>query len=194
MTFDPVHDTAAIFRTLTHAYSFPGTRHSLSAPLAKMTLDSDCPHTFLILALTLIDNEVRFAYSGNAAQSKSHFIASLTFSQISSIESGQYIFVEDNLADTLERCAIGDLAQPHTAATVITLVKSFESGQRLQFSGPGIQKSFTQAIDLPSDWITVRAERNREFPLGVDLIFVDPDGSILAIPRTTHLQLIREEA
>jgi alpha-D-ribose 1-methylphosphonate 5-triphosphate synthase subunit PhnH len=40
-------------------------------------------------------------------------------------------------------------------------------------------------VGLGREWIAARAAKNREYPLGVDMIFVDPEGRVAALPRTT---------
>ena len=69
--------------------------------------------------------------------------------------------------------------------------RSLSEAGSLLLSGPGIESSARLGVGLEGGWVAARAAKNVEFPLGVDLIFVDARFRLAALPRTTS---VREEA
>lgn len=82
----------------------------------------------------------------------------------------------------------GDLLNPHKAATMIIEADSVSNDRALTLSGPGIETECYINVKTAIDaWVDLRAEKNSEYPLGIDLIFVDRDDNILCLPRTTQI-------
>jgi alpha-D-ribose 1-methylphosphonate 5-triphosphate synthase subunit PhnH len=65
------------------------------------------------------------------------------------------------------------------------LAETISEGGSLQLSGPGVEPGAALDIAPGGSWLAARAERNREYPLGVDMILADSAGRIVALPRTT---------
>ncbi|HEV7252624.1 MAG TPA: phosphonate C-P lyase system protein PhnH [Mesorhizobium sp.] len=83
--------------------------------------------------------------------------------------------------------AWGTEEYPDRSATIVMAVKSFESGVRLVFEGPGLKERGSLAPKpVPADFAQ-RLEANRAlFPRGVDLIFTC-GGDVAALPRSVRL-------
>lgn len=58
-------------------------------------------------------------------------------------------------------------------------------------SGPGIDNRTRLVVRGPDGWESARAERNGEYPLGVDFILVTARGRLVSLPRTTQLEVSR---
>ncbi len=61
-------------------------------------------------------------------------------------------------------------------------------------TGPGIETEKRLRVAGSPKWAEIRAVRNKEFPLGVDCILIDPTGRMAALPRTTKMKRVEEGA
>lgn len=55
--------------------------------------------------------------------------------------------------------------------------------------GPGVERENRFAVDRV-DWLRARAERGDEFPCGIEIVLVDPEGRVVAIPRSSSATLV----
>ena len=87
--------------------------------------------------------------------------------------------------------ADADAAAPASARDVALSPDAAEqAGLRVfEVSGPGVADVNRFAVDR-SAWAEARAARGDEFPLGIDLVFVDGAGHVLCLPRTTRAERI----
>ena len=56
-------------------------------------------------------------------------------------------------------------------------------------SGPGIDGSVEAQLPLPSTEVLERNVACGDWPLGVDLILINALGEVMALPRTTRIEL-----
>ena len=82
----------------------------------------------------------------------------------------------------------GSLEYPDHGATVVCRVASIRERGELALRGPGIEDVTRVSIDGFSDEAKrLLAERNSYPPLGLDLIFVAPDGRVVCLGRYTRI-------
>lgn len=75
--------------------------------------------------------------------------------------------------------ALGDSADPVDPGTC-----------PLRLAGPGVDGSTDVAIaGLTTDFFTAREALVAQFPTGIDVLFVTPDGAVLGMPRTTKVEV-----
>jgi alpha-D-ribose 1-methylphosphonate 5-triphosphate synthase subunit PhnH len=135
----------------------------------------------------LIDNEVSFAVIGDMGMET--VIARHTDSRPVSFEDADYIIVccgtsRGNLA-CFKR---GSLEYPDTGATILYLVEELSEAKGVVLSGPGVNGSASLRITgLDPSELQLLREVNREFPLGVDAMFLDRGGNIACIPRSSQI-------
>lgn len=55
--------------------------------------------------------------------------------------------------------------------------------------GPGVERENRFAVDRV-DWLHARAQRDDEFPCGIEIVLVDPEGRVVAIPRSSSATLV----
>lgn len=194
MMLDMVHDIQSAYRKLVHSMSRPGTITDLSDEAENLDHQGVFPSTQLI-ARTLLDTEVTFCIVSSRAAEVTSLFSQMTYAKEAAIEAADYIFVlEDAVSgawlDTIQVAKAGELIDPHAAATIIIEVGNLFGDTPLRLTGPGIQSTTTFAMNMREDWVELRAERNSEFPLGLDLLFTDVDHRVLALPRTT--QVVKE--
>ena len=59
---------------------------------------------------------------------------------------------------------------------------------RWRLSGPGTtNQSSVAAVGLPAGFAQARSEAVAQFPAGIDLLLVAPDGRIVGLPRSATL-------
>lgn len=191
--FDLVHDIAGGYRELIDANSYPGEICSMKKYTKNMNLKSPFYKATAILMYMLIDAEVTFAVIGDVHNNAVEFVSGLTYGKQVGIEEADFIFI---LADAsfndkqraLEKAKVGTLIDPHISATIICEVESVNQGKVFYLDGPGINDLNTIYLDFFEGWSDIRQIKNKEFPLGIDMIFVDGDSNFIALPRTTKLK------
>lgn len=195
MSLDPVHDIQGTYRTLVSAMAFPGTVRDLKAFSTKISEDHGVPPMALLLGLTLLDAEVSFSlYAGTeeATSGSRSALSEITGSRaVSDGAPAAYVFVlgaETPISEAFATAPIGTLEDPHRGATILLEVAFGNAGVDLELTGPGIPKRQTITVNRMPDWIEARKEKNREYPLGVDLILFDAGGHVAALPRTTIVE------
>ena len=88
----------------------------------------------------------------------------------------------------MSQAKIGTLAEPHKSAAVFVMTDSLEGGEERELSGPGIDGMIR--ITLPDEgrmWIEERQKMEFEFPCGLELYFVTPQGDLMGVPRKTRI-------
>lgn len=196
MKLDMVHDIQAAYRKLVDSMSRPGTIADISEEAGKLGQDQVILPGTLLLAHMLLDTEVTFKVVSERETEASHLLSQITYAKEAGIAEADYIFVLGDAAPgawvaTLEAVKIGELNDPHNSATVVIEVDRLFGEAALLLKGPGIQHMTPIQLQMKEDWIAVRAERNAEFPIGLDLLFADAEHRVLALPRTT--QVVKEE-
>ncbi len=188
--FDEITYTQSLFRTLLDCMSRPGKIGRIEP--ASCGLSFSFTDYTLGVAITLLDQEVTF-HVYNDRNNSSVQLQMYTMSRQVSMEECDYFFVNGNENFDVSRLKKGILEFPDESATVICQVRKL-SGERilrpdaikLQLQGPGIRDTNTLYIyGLNQQVIEPWQQCNQEFPLGLDWIFVDEDGKVCCIPRST---------
>lgn len=192
MKLDVVHDLQSVYRKLIDATSRPGTVVNLEKEAGLLDGQMDCLPATILFAITLLDPEVTFKVIGKQEEAVSRMINHLTYSKSEHVAEADYIFILQDASiqeidDAINQAKIGKLLNPHEAATIILEVADVTKGKLMKLSGPGILGD--SLINLPdvSNWMGVRNEKNIEFPLGIDMYFVDQQHQLHALPRTTQI-------
>jgi alpha-D-ribose 1-methylphosphonate 5-triphosphate synthase subunit PhnH len=183
---DPALASQAVFRTVMEAIARPGLPRPLASTLAP---PPPLRATAAAVALTLLDYETPFwldrvlAAAGEvAAWLKFHTGAP----QAADSAQAAFAFVSGALP-AFDAFAAGSLEYPDRSTTLVVQVQSFNQGDELLLSGPGIagMRRFS-AEPLPPDFRT-RLIANREMcPRGVDLILVS-ESAVAALPRSVRV-------
>ncbi|MBA1335514.1 MAG: hypothetical protein HPY66_1139 [Firmicutes bacterium] len=193
MKFDYVHDIQRAYRKLIDCISRPGTINSLGEESQKLDLPVECNKAMLVLALMLLDTEVSFHVLGGESEIISEKISQLTYSSAVPVDEADFIFVlgdanSKELESAIRKCKIGDLVNPHLSATVIIEAEKITNHKDLVLKGPGIKEENYISILTDANWVAPRADKNIEYPLGIEMYFVDREYNIAAFPRTTSIQ------
>jgi alpha-D-ribose 1-methylphosphonate 5-triphosphate synthase subunit PhnH len=195
--FDAVHDIQEAYREVLECMARPGRIGSIQYQAQKINIDSNCRSSTLVLALMLLDTEVSFKIFPEQRQNVvSRLFNQLTYSRELCSEKADLIFIlEDadskDFISAVKYAKTGDIVNPHTSATIIIEAISLTEKGGIILSGPGIPKECRVGIESADNWFTIREEKNKEYPMGIDIIFVGPSYEIMCIPRTTVLRCER---
>lgn len=187
-SLDPVHDLQRAFRKLVTAYSFPGRLADLSAEAEGLEPPAGWPALMPVLAWMLLDAETSFHCADPVLGDR---LAMVSFSARRPLGEADFAFCAGSGPDfglALERAKAGSLADPHLSATVVASADFSEAQPLYKLTGPGIETSALCRIGLAPGWLGLREGRNREFPLGLDLILVDAGHRLLALPRSVRVE------
>jgi len=171
------------FRVLLNAMARPGSIDTV--PLH----DSGAEYAAALSVMeALVDHEVTFALLPERPELVDAVLRQ-TGSRLEALEQAGYVLCQpDTLSRVLDGAMEGSLEYPDHGATVICRVESIREGGKLALRGPGIEFVTRVSIDGFSDEaMRLLAERNSHPPLGLDLIFVAPDGRLVCLGRYTRI-------
>jgi len=192
MKLDFIHDIQTAYRSLLDSISRPGLISSIELQAKKVEFETGCLPSTAVLALMLLDTEVTFKVFSEREAEVSKILNQLTYAKATDAKQAEFIFVlqdarPGDLENALELAKSGDLINPHESATVIIETESVTKGEKIVLTGPGIKEESIAYVSLNANWLDSRAERNVEFPLGIDLILTDTKSDVLCLPRTTEI-------
>lgn len=187
--FDFVHDAQKVFRELLDAVANPGTKKSIKEQALKFD-DIYAPLT--AVGCTLLDNEQKMYVEKNPVlASKLH---NLTLCQEGDLREADYVFLSSemnygSMTEILKNVKKGSFADPQDSATIFILCQEIEGKSEMTVKGPGIDKTKTIMVNqYIKTIIRLRQNMETEYPLGTDLVFADPYGELLAIPRLVKIE------
>lgn len=184
---EPVFQAQTVFRKLMEAMSRPGTIETIDVPV---TPPAPLSPAAAAIALSLCDHETPVWLSAGLGKSAvPQWIAFHTGAPITREKSeARFAFVEPGVAiASFGLFAGGTQEYPDRSTTLIVEVAGFDSGRRLDLSGPGIQQTTTISVaGLPEHFLRQWAENRALFPRGVDVVFVSGE-RFLALPRTCKI-------
>jgi alpha-D-ribose 1-methylphosphonate 5-triphosphate synthase subunit PhnH len=171
------------FRAVLQAMSRPGSVQQLPPPL-----DGELPVETLLGCL--VDNEVSMASIGNGSDAVLDRVVSMAGCRRASLgDADMVLIVGGSSQGALEVLRRGTGEYPEQGATVIYLLdKVVATGGSVQLRGPGIRERATpRLIGLARGELALLGTINRDFPLGIDAIFIDRSGRVTCIPRSTRI-------
>ncbi|MGW8424243.1 phosphonate C-P lyase system protein PhnH [Peribacillus simplex] len=193
MNLDVVHDIQTVYRKLVTATSRPGTLVVLEREAKTLDVQMECLSSTILFARTVLDPEVTFKVIAKEGEAVSRMINQLTYSKPVDLPEADFIFIlhdasEEQMREAINKAKVGNLFNPHESAMIILEVPDVTKGDSMILSGPGIQEESFISLPNVSAWLGVRNEKNIEFPLGIDMYFVDQQDRLIALPRTTQIK------
>lgn len=189
--YDDVFDAQRHFRSVLDSMSRPGKVNRLSGAVLSP------PVPFLpasaAVAFALLNADASFHLEGFNEAASVYLIAH-TRSRPAPVERADFIFVPGTAGpEAILTAKTGIPAYPEGSATVVIQVdqvgkSSSVGGLQLTLEGPGVEtREIVFVTGLNSGLLEALRERNREFPLGIDAIFVTPHDLLFCLPRTTRV-------
>ena len=183
---DPVIAGQRAFKAVMDALARPGTIQRLpneARPPAPL------PQGLAEIALTLCDHDSPVwldagLVSKNAVCDWLRFHTGATL--MNAPAEADFAFVIGDLPP-LATFALGSDEYPDQSTTIVLALPSLTAGPALTLRGPGIkQTAIINPAGLPGDFLTRWAENREQFPRGIDLLLVGPEG-LIGLPRTTRI-------
>lgn len=180
-------DSRRDFRQLIEVFGRPGTIgriDTVDGVPPAITLAAGLADVDVTVAVLDRDWERPFFVATGATRAElgqaRHVIATrpLTAAQLAAMERGDALNPERGARLFAAVAGFGetDGANPDTAAQVV-------------LSGPGVVGEATLSVDgLCRDFFDALGRANADFPAGIDVVLVAPDGRIAAIPRSSRIQ------
>ena len=81
------------------------------------------------------------------------------------------------------------MQKPNRTMLIIFLADAATSTQ-VRLTGPGIDGLKEISLPLSKACIEARQCKNAYFPLGIDLLLLDTESKVLALPRTTAVEIL----
>lgn len=192
MKLDLVHDLQRAYRKTLDSMSRPGVINNFRAQADKMDMEIACFDATLVLVLMLFNTEVKFHVCSKFEVEMAKLINQLTYAKKTEVQNADYILVlkdaqPEELARAIRLAYPGDLRDPHKAATMIIEADVLSNERDLILTGPGIEKESYVKVTTTDHWVDLRADKNSEYPLGIDLIFTDANDNIICLPRTVQI-------
>lgn len=191
MAFNIVHDIQKSYRKTIQAFSCPGKIVDLSSEVKQIEMPINCLKITKALISMLLDTDTNF-YAYSNLEGISEKISQLTYSQETTVENASYVIVtkdsNSHLNEVIEKANVGTLTDPHLAALIICECNDIQKNAKYLLQGPGIKDKDVVDVDVNCEWLEARNKKNHEFPLGVDLVFVDKKNRLVAFPRTTKIE------
>ncbi len=195
MVLDVVHDLQEVYRKVIQIMSRPGRIENIQEFAEKNTFEWDGFDGSFLIAMMLLDGEVSFHVAEGEDSRLSAQLAKLTSARKSALQDADYVFLTretdiQTIQNVFQQVKKGTLENPQSAATIIIEVnRPLANEGPITLKGPGIEKQETLFIDNGAAWLKDRAAVNKEYPLGIDLILVDENHNIAALPRTTQTEV-----
>ena len=198
INFDIVFDSQKIFRVLLDTFARPGKINKITDLKIKPPLNVS--KAALGIFFTLLDLEVGFyvwCFDEQKRRKIEEYIVLNTGSNPRDLESADFVLAFNKLSE-LKEVKKGSLEYPEQGATVVRVVE--EIGENLEgnfltltLTGPGInEKKAVSLKGVKREEIIEIIEVNKDFPLGIDFLFVDKKDKIFAFPRSTKIVEVKE--
>ncbi len=166
--------------------NFKSIMSSLSVPGKINKIEPLYNSGLLAIANVLLYREVSFFYNGVEDMA---LIEAINYPKRAKVENADYIFSDTVQINLLQFAKRGDYINPDLSSTLVFKCDS-SSHIKVVISGPGIDCK--KEITLPCDenFIDVLKEKNSNYPLGVEVYFLNKENELLALSRTTKVEIV----
>jgi alpha-D-ribose 1-methylphosphonate 5-triphosphate synthase subunit PhnH len=164
------------FKSLSDALAMPG-----KITYVKSVFNSH----LLAVANVLFFSEVSFYYSGDEDMS---LIEAITNSKATTAQEADYIFSDVIDIHLIQKAKKGDYLNPDFSATLIYKCEDFNCYTYL-LSGPGIDGKNEVNLPCNSNFIESLMKKNSDYPLGIEVFFINEIGELIALSRTTKVEV-----
>ncbi len=172
----------AVYRAVLGAMSRPGTIQPLPEAAAAAAV--------LHVLGALLDHEATFHVHQDDALAQE--LRRTTGGRPAPLDRADFlVFPSGGSHGLLRQAKRGTLEYPDEGATALYGVRELHpAAGPVLLRGPGIRDRCAPRLDgLAPDELPTLAEVNRDFPLGVDAVFLDARGRVLCVPRSTRIEV-----
>jgi alpha-D-ribose 1-methylphosphonate 5-triphosphate synthase subunit PhnH len=165
------------FKSIMNALSMPGTIEQIESLYESHVL---------AVANTLLYSQVSYFYEGKEDFS---LIEAITNTKKQEVKNSDYIFADEVSEYLFNKAKTGTTKEPEFSGTLIFKCKNFE-GLKVKIQGPGIDGSKDITLPVDKSFIEFFNEKNSYFPLGNEVLFLNNKGQLMALSRTTTIEVI----
>ncbi len=177
----------AVFRALLDAMARPGKVN----PLPAQASGAGAAPGILAVMTCLVDHQAAYWISPALGEEVERALSYRTTARRVQAADAGFVAVDGpGAVHAVSRASVGTIEYPDEGATVIISCDSLTRGPvRLTLYGPGVCGAGTLRVaGVPVEAFRTVSRRNRDFPLGIDLILVAADNSAACIPRSNRIE------
>jgi alpha-D-ribose 1-methylphosphonate 5-triphosphate synthase subunit PhnH len=153
-------------------------------------LSADKQGGLMIVLETILDPQVSFCLLEEDRELEER-VQFQTGAMLASPEQADFLIAPAGCSHgKLSHAKRGRLEFPNEGATIVYVVETLseDAEDGVELTGPGIKDKVRINIEgLSADEFKELKSVNREFPLGVDSIYLDRSGRITSIPRSSNI-------
>ena len=187
-----LHRAQRAFRSVLGAFARPGTVQSIELAPGNPARPAALDAALEAATRLFVDQAVTFCVADSDTDATTAYLTSETHARRAPLRDADFVVVPARADAQTAREAVaeacrGTLTSPEKGATVLM------GGARLAvvaLQGPGVERENRFAVDR-ADWLRARDARGDEFPCGIEIVLVDPDGRVVAVPRSSRATLLR---
>jgi alpha-D-ribose 1-methylphosphonate 5-triphosphate synthase subunit PhnH len=176
------------FRNILQAFARPGTAHGIASSVSDRISALD------LLADCLLDSECALSHLREEDAAIADRLSQRTGCRLRPVTEAEFVLTGTaGISDRLGELRSGDPDYPDRGSTLLYLVEEIlAEGGSWWWSGPGIRTRIAPRIVgiQNAEW-ELLSLANSSYPLGMDAIFLDRDGKVAALPRSTRLEEVR---
>ena len=143
------------------------------------------------LAASLLDAETTLAAWTPELEPQARALAAAHGCRLTAPGTAAFVLhTGPDLPASLGSLNAGTAEMPDGSATLVWLVEALDTEGGLHaWSGPGIRDVLHPRIEgiSPESWTEI-VMNTADYPLGVDLVFLDRLGQVMALPRSTRIE------
>lgn len=203
-----LHHMQRAFRSVLDAFAHPGTLHRIEPIEENDARPVALDGALEALVKLFVDQAVTFCVVDAEVEAAADYVTSETHAVRFPVREADFVIVPRRAdaqmaAGSVSEACRGTLVSPEKGATVILgcarLAGEEEAAsadpvlQVVEVRGPGVKDVNRFAVDR-GDWVCARAERGDEFPCGIEIVLIDGEGHIVAIPRSSQVTFLAEKA
>lgn len=200
-----LHRAQRAFRSVLDAFARPGTVQSIELAPGNPARPAALDAALEAATRLFVDQAVTFCVADSEMDATTAYLTSETHARRAPLRDADFVVVPARADAQTAREAVaeacrGTLTSPEKGATVLMgcarLAEVPEDGQVAEpavhvvaLRGPGVERENRFAVDR-AGWLRARDARGDEFPCGIEIVLVDPDGRVVAVPRSSRATLL----
>jgi len=165
--------------------NFNALKNALAMPGKIVKIKPFFESAFLAVANVLLYPEVSFFYNGNE---DFNLVEAITNPNKTSCKTADYIFSDEIDSVLLDKAKRGDYLNPDFSAALVFKCKNFNETP-VVLSGPGIKEKKKTCLPCDKEFIKRLMKKNKNFPLGVEVFFINNMNEMIALSRTTKVEV-----
>ncbi|WP_449316919.1 phosphonate C-P lyase system protein PhnH [Rubneribacter sp.] len=196
-----LHRAQRAFRSVLDAFARPGTIGRVEPAPDNPARPAALGGALEAAVRLFVDQAVSFAVADTEADEMASYLVSETHARRLPVPDADFVVVPAR-ADArtafqaVREACPGTLASPEKGAFLLVGCAQLAEGgtqaalREVELSGPGVRGTRRFSVDRV-EWLAARDARADEFPCGVEILLVDGEGRVAAVPRSSQARLVQ---